>query len=52
MKKKALVVHCTPSEKGPDLQTLIEDMLRTFICSEYCALIMARKESVDPQSTL
>lgn len=52
MKKKALVVGCTYSEKGPDLQSLIMDMFRTFIRNEYCALLAASKEETDPQSTL
>ena len=51
MEKKALVVHCTYSENGPDLQTLIEDMLRTFVLREYSTLVTAGKEAADPQNT-
>lgn len=47
MKKKPLVVHCTFSENGPDLQTLIEDIFRTFILAEYYALHTADKEAAN-----
>ena len=52
MKKKALIVHTTYSENGPDLQTILADMFRTFLIREYRAMITASKETADPRSTL